>query len=96
MTERVLDTPRGVAAAAHAQRGRGARRHAAGARRRKAAVVAGRRGERPTRSRSASRSPTLLGADAERPLAAWREVAARARASRPSESLALAERELAR
>jgi hypothetical protein len=39
---------------------------------------------------------TLLGADAERLLAAWREVAARAQGLAPSEALALAERELAR
>ncbi len=39
---------------------------------------------------------TLLGPDAERLLAGWRAVAARAEGLAPSEALALAERELAR
>jgi hypothetical protein len=37
---------------------------------------------------------SLLGPDASRLLAAWREVAARASGLSPSESLALAERQL--
>jgi hypothetical protein len=39
---------------------------------------------------------SLLGGDAERLLAAWREVAARSSGLAPSEALALAERQLAR